>query len=248
MEDTTKLSQAHFEHLTVGSAITPDIVYERPYFTVESKHQWLQIDQKLSERQIRTPGIGYAVYRVARPEPYVYVLRPDHPRTPSGKPVKYEWPKGIPPCLDTLPRFAEALQDPHVPVWFVEGAKKADSLASHCPNIVPVNLNGVWGIRGTNTYGGKTTLIDFRDIAWNGRVVVIGYDSDVIRKPEVGQAADELIALLLARGAAEVSILALPQFEDEKLGIDDVFAQGKTFDWLKAHIVSQSEFHAMVRQ
>jgi hypothetical protein len=75
-----------------------------------------------------------------------------------------------------------ALRNPHIPLWFTEGAKKADALASaYGDAIIPININGVWGFRGTNSAGGKVALPDIDEIAWNGRAVVLAFDSDVAR-------------------------------------------------------------------
>ncbi|GAJ12525.1 unnamed protein product, partial [marine sediment metagenome] len=51
------------------------------------------------------------------------------------------------------------LGDPKIPIFFAEGTKKADSLASQ--GACAVALNGVWGFKGRNPFSGVTILTDF---------------------------------------------------------------------------------------
>lgn len=187
-------------------------------------------------------GLVIPIYRLGDPTPYTWVLRPDLPRSDtSGKPIKYEWPHAVAPVFDVLPRYAQALGDPNVPLWLTEGAKKADSLATAYDRaIVPVNLNGVYGWRGTNAQGGKTALADFELIAWEGRRVVIAPDGDVRHNKGVQGAVNRLARLLLARyGVAEVLVLHLPNAANgSKLGVDDFLAQGHDTQTLETHLTT----------
>jgi hypothetical protein len=242
MQHKATLDPEHWQQLTVGSAIAPEIIDERGYRTIHSKHEWKTLDYKLLERQIRTPGIGFPVYRLGNPNPHAMILRPDNPRTSRKdgreKPVKYEYPAGVSPCLDVLPSYREELKNPATDLWITEGAKKADSLATEFnTTIVPVNINGVWAWRGTNTYGGKLVLPDLDEVAINSRKIKLAFDSDVVRNLQVLNALQRFGYLLEARGAAEILVLILPQDGDEKLGVDDALALGWTQDQLCAHLV-----------
>ena len=144
-------------------------------------------------------------------------------RIVHGKPLKYETPRGARNVLDVPPRCHEKLADPRTPLYITEGARKADSAASQ--GLCCISLAGVWGWRGTNEQGGKTALSDWQQIALNGRLVYIAFDSDVSRKREVKNAMAALKAFLESRGAS-VRVLYLPDgASGEKTGLDDFFAR-----------------------
>lgn len=222
-----------------ASAISAAIRHQRGYGTVTDRAAWIALGGAPITGLHQYHGLAFPVYRLGRSEPYAWVLRPDYPRMRRGRPIKYEWPKGVAPCFDVLPHYRAALGDPHIPLWFTEGAKKADALATaYGDAIVPVNLNGVWGFRGTNRVGGKLVLPDIDEIAWNGRPVVLAFDSDVVRKAPVAAALRRLATLLIARGVAEVQMLVLPQIGDAKLGVDDFLGRGHPVPELESHLTT----------
>ena len=126
--------------------------------------------------------------------------RPDNPRLRRGKPAKYEMPMGQSNVLDVPPGVGGWLGDPAFDLWVTEGTKKADCGAVR--GLCIVALNGVWGWLGTNGSGGKTALPDWRDIALNGRRVILAFDSDVSRKQQDSSALREFAAWLKTKGAA----------------------------------------------
>ncbi len=205
---------------------------ERGYYTLYDAGDLAH----MAESQRRVPGIGIPIYRLGEVEPYTTMIRPDDPRTeikPDGrvKAVKYEWPARLPLCLDMLPRFRDALTDISQPLWFTEGAKKSDALASQEQAIVPISVNGVWGWMekdGKDADGNRYLLPDFRPIPLRGRDVVLAFDSDYAVNSHVRQALDEFARVLEARGA-RVGILQLPHLDDQKLGVDDALTDGWTF-------------------
>lgn len=230
------LSDGHRDQLN-ASAVSPDVQAERGYRTIAGLDEWLSLGRTPISKQFVHIGLAFPVYRLGNKQPYIWVLRPDHPRSIKGKTIKYEWPKGVPPCFDVLPRYRAALHKPQIPLWFTEGAKKADALASaYDEAIVPVNINGVWGFRGQNGDGGRVVLPDVDEIAWNGRPVVLAFDSDVARNSKVAAALRRLATLLLARGVADVQMLLLPQMGDGKVGVDDYLAAGHTTQELESHL------------
>jgi hypothetical protein len=154
-------------------------------------------------------------------------LKPDNPRLDEhGKPVKYESPRGVsnrayfPP--DTLP----VLADPGVPLVVTEGEKKA--AAADQAGFACIGLVGVWGwqkkrpIAPDGTKAPERELIDdLVAVAWEGRPVVIAYDSDLAEKYDVQLAAWELASVLRERGA-DVRLARLPAGpEGAKVGLDD---------------------------
>ncbi len=215
-------------HAPALPAISPDVAHERGYLHVTSLAQLKAHEARFLDRQQQTPGLLIPQYRLGLTPVHAWSLRPDKPRLDnSGSKVKYEHPAGVPLCLDVLPCYREALQDPTIPIWITEGAKKADALASAFgPAIVPININGVWGWRRKYKDGSSFPLDDFEAVAWDGRPVVLAFDNDVTRKPEVQQALRALTKHLKGEGAS-VRVLVLPD-DGEKLGVDDALAGGMT--------------------
>lgn len=242
------LSQSHLDHLH-ASAIDDIIIAERGYTTVAGRLAWEQLTgNAMLARGVHYDGIAFPAFRLGQ-SIYAWVLRPDQSRTRKGEPVKYEWPPTVTNTLDVLPRYHQALGDPRVPIWFTEGAKKADALASaYGQSIVPVNLNGVWGWRATNLAGGKITLPEIDEIAWNGREVVLAFDSDVIRKAQVMAALKRFAQLLAGRQIASVKVLILPDSPGGKTGVDDFLAQGHTIQELESHLLDLQTAQGLGRQ
>ncbi len=225
-------------NIVVPPGVSAEIAAERNYRRIESERQLSAYDHRLTERQCQIPGLLFPAYRLGASSPYTYVLRPDTPRVGyDGKLVKYEWPERVQLCLDMLPRYRDALADPTVPVWITEGAKKADALASAFEaEIVPINISGVWGWRHRSKDGASHPLDDLDAIAWAGREVVLAFDNDVIRKPEVQQALRALARHLIKERGASVRVLVLPQEGDQKIGVDDALAAGMPVDELQSYI------------
>jgi hypothetical protein len=73
----------------------------------------------------------------------------------------------------------------------------------------------VWNWRGRNRYGGKLAVGDWDDIALNDREVILAFDSDVVRKPDVHKALTRLSEFLKYRGA-DVRYLHLPYVGEGK--------------------------------
>lgn len=71
-------------------------------------------------------------------------------------------------------------------------------------------------------------LADWRDVALNGRRVIIAFDGDVARKREV-QKAMHALAQYLAYKGAKVEYLHLPDTAD-KIGLDDYLMSGHTVE------------------
>lgn len=225
-------------NLFIPPGSSPAIAGERNYRRIESQRQLAAYDHEFTERQQQIPGLLFPAYRLGDARPYTYVLRPDDPRMGyDGKMVKYEWPERVPLCLDVLPRYRDALQDPTIPIWFTEGAKKADALASvYGDTIVSINVNGVWGWRRQGKDGASHPLEDLDGIAWAGRRVILAFDNDVTRKPEVQKALRALERHLTKERGASVGVLILPYTDGEKMGVDDALAGGMTPDELRGYV------------
>jgi len=136
-------------------------------------------------------------------------FKPDSPRKDQrGRLIKYENPAAGRVIIDVPPICQPDLGNPDKPLWITEGAKKADSAASH--GLVCVSIPGVWCWRGTNEDGGLTALPDWDSIALNSRKIFLAFDSDVVIKPDV-QAALRRLANFLSARKAKVAIVHLPE-------------------------------------
>lgn len=226
------LSVKHRVELETGSAISPEIIAERDYFTATRAHE---LPAAFADYQCR-PGLVIPILDITG-KVVGWHLKADAPRrNKDGKPLKYDTAKDGRQCLDISLRVLPLLGDPSVPLWITEGEKKVDSGLSHrIPCIIGVL--GVWSWRGTNELGGKIALADWEGIALDGRVVVLAFDSDVVTKASVQAALNRLSAFLKLRGA-EVRYLVLPSTPDgTKCGLDDAFACGMQLAEVERHIV-----------
>ena len=238
-KDSAELLEAHLNHL-LGSAISRDVITERGYQSILSGRQLEKLG--FSSQQRRSPGILIPLHGTdGKPAGWQY--RPDHPRlNPGGKPVKYENPQGTGIRLDCPPRCQSMLGNPEIPIFFVEGVKKADSLASR--GCCAVTLSGVWNFKGRNALGGTTVLADFDYITFKGREVNICYDSDYRDNPSVNQALYRLAEHLRRKGCSRLNAICLPQgHEGKKTGVDDYLAEGHTVEEVLALATPVVEMH-----
>jgi len=200
-----ELLEKHLGHL-LASAISPDVIRERGYRSLLGKHDLKEL--AFSKVQQRCTGILMPLHGVDGTI-VGHQYRPDSPRVNAkGKPVKYENPTGSSVRLDVPSRCREHLGDPSVPLWFTEGVKKVDALAT--AGACAIGLTGVWGFKGKNPLGGTTVLADFDYITLKNRDVYLCFDSDSATNPHVGAALMRLKEHLSRKGA-RVRIIRLPQ-------------------------------------
>ncbi len=223
------LAEDHRASLKNASGLSEEVITARGYWTCDGDRETL--------RQMGFSGNSGRCLIAPRwnhkGEFAGNLARPDIPiPNREGKAAKYLLPKGATQTLDINPLVREKLDDPTIPLLFTEGAKKADSAASH--GLPCINLNGVSGHRGTNGLGGIATLTAFDDIPLKGkradgtkfgRIVCIVFDSDVTTNPKVEGEMLRLARVLSSRGAI-VKIVSLEAGPNgEKTGLDDFFAR-----------------------
>jgi len=200
-----ELLATHLDHL-LASAISSEVIRERGYRSLLGKHDLKEL--AFSKVQQRYPGILMPLHGVDGAA-VGYQYRPDSPRVNAkGKPIKYENPTGSSVRLDVAPRCLPQLGDPSVPVFFTEGVKKADALAT--AGACAVGLTGVWGFKGKNPLGGTVVLADFDYISLKDRCVYLCFDSDSATNPHVSAALMRLKEHLSRKGA-RVRVIRLPQ-------------------------------------
>lgn len=210
-----------------ASGVSVEIARERSYRTVDTKAMLKSMG--FGDAQQRTPALVIPL-RSVWGDNAGYQIRPDDPRYIGGRAVKYETVLGQKLVIDVHPRVRPHLGDPNVPLVITEGPIKGDALVT--AGACAVSLLGVWGWRGPNEAGGKVALADLEGIAWNGRHVLIAFDSDVAVKPAVAKAMARLAGMLRFRDA-QVYYAYLPSGElGAKNGVDDWLVQGHTLDEL----------------
>ena len=151
-------------------------------------------------------------------------VRPDKPRFSQKKPVKYESPAGRRNQVYFPPGVAELLADIGQAIIITEGEFKA--LASTQHGFACIGLVGVYGWAPKKK---ESLLPELERVAWQGRKVYIGYDSDITEKADVQEAESRLAAHLTNRGAI-VKVIRIPAGPPDasgtltKLGLDDYLA------------------------
>jgi putative DNA primase/helicase len=176
-------------------AIAPEVVAERGYWTAI---RWLELEGLRFRGTQKRPECFPALV-IPQHDPtgaYTYsVLRWDTPRlSPDGREIKYEQPARVGLRLDVPLRCLDGLRDSEQPLWWTEGAKKADALASR--GLVAVSTPGVDGWRSWSA------IPDLFGIPLRARPVYCAYDSDMLTKPAVRHAVVALAHWLQQKGAS----------------------------------------------
>jgi hypothetical protein len=233
--DTTahsnRLSDAHRQVLEGGSAIAREVLEERGVRSITGGRE---LPKGFSGRQRRRGGgILFIAHRPNGQTGYSFrpdALDPESPGRRYEQPCKaYGGPGNI---LDVHPSVRHLIADKSVPVIFVEGIKKADAIISAArregASVLVVAIFGVW-----NWLSDGEPIPDMFDIPVEGRKVTICFDSDMLRNPNVQDAANRLAGHLIGRGAG-VWITYLPdQADGSKTGADDFLAAGGTLAELR---------------
>ena len=214
----------HRDHLARDSGLRPEVIRERGYRSLppwELTRYGFPSDQAFKiAAEGGASGILIPQYGPDGSNDR-YVYRPDKPRlNDRGKPIKYEYPAGQGQRVDCPPRCWPKLADPNVPLWVTESnGKKSDSLAQ--AGFCAVGLNGGYGYKGRNQFGGVAWLADWDYIPTRGRKVIIAFDSDVTSNSDVRRARAILTEHFRRKGA-KVKWVTLPHKPNgDKMGVDD---------------------------
>jgi hypothetical protein len=214
---------ANHAALLAASAISPEVARERGYVSAGEKTRLERA--KFAKSQRIVPSLLIPIYGTDG-ELRLHQNRPDNPRLDNGKPRKYETPWRKPICLDVPRRVQAQLENPEIPLWITEGARKADAAVT--AGLCCIALIGVDGWQSNGV-----ALPDWKLVRLKGREVVIAYDSDVMSKPPVGKSLQRITTWLQFMGA-KVRHVILPQgMGDAKVGLDD-FLSGYPVEELAA--------------
>jgi len=114
------------------------------------------------------------------------------------------------------------VSDPHATLVITEGERKSLSATKHLPAYPAIGLQGVW-MFGSKKHN-QSLLAPLAQIAWEGRLVLIVFDSDVASNPQVALALNRLAATLADRGALVRIVLLTASPTGDKRGVDDYLA------------------------
>lgn len=225
------LSHRHEEMLFKESGNSPEVVAERG---VRTLRRGRELPEGFSWRQKRRgAGILFTIHRPNGKTSWSF--RPDAP-DPAKPGRKYEQPckvyGGPGNVLDVHPSLRHLIDDMSVPVMFVEGIKKADAITSAARaasvKVLVVAITGVW-----NWLSEGEPVPDMLDIPVSGRRTIVCFDSDMLRNPNVQEAAGRLAEHLVSRGALTWITYLHDKPDGSKVGADDFFVAGGTFTELK---------------
>jgi len=205
-----------------ASGLSESTIEARGYYT-ETEAEGLKSLGFNRNQSHLVPALVIPVRNVHR-ELVLHRIRPDEPRIhENGKPGKYESPAGAANVIDVPPPVAARLCDDLQALWFVEGEKKADSIAEL--GEVAVALLGVWAWKRD-----RVPLPDLDRIPIAGRDIRIAFDSDTAANPHVRRALVALAAYVAARGGQLLFGWMPPGPQGEKQGVDDLIARGATIE------------------
>src|SRR5918994_411427 len=228
---TRDLSPEHSRTLEEGSAIGGPEIAASGARTIRRASE---LSREFSSRQRRrAPGILFVTHRPNGESSYIF--RPDavDPEKPGHK---YELPcksRGAPGnTLDIPPSLHDLIEDISVPVIFVEGTKKMLSVATAARRegltVRVIAISGCW-----NWMAEGKPITDMFDIPVDGRSVTVTFDSDMLHKIEVQEAARALAEHLQDRGARVFITYFRDAPDGSKVGADDFFVASGTFSALR---------------
>jgi hypothetical protein len=224
---TTDLLAGHHRAQLDASGLTADVIAARGYWTAtpDDVERVKQIGHH-ADIVRHGPALMLPLHNV-HGSVALTIARPDTPRVDGkGKPRKYELPRAAKATLDVPPLVRGALGDPDVPLWIVEGQKKADAAVAHGAGCV-VAVLGVWMWK-------RHAIPAWDTVTLRGRTVYLTFDSDAATNPKVREARRRLRAFLGSR-EAHVRIVHLePGPDGQKVGLDDALTAGATLEVLAA--------------
>jgi len=232
--DKRTLTAEHVDQLH-ASGLTDETIELAGLYTETRAKAIAELLRRRSFPRHHGAGLVIPVVLPGADKPHEYRVRPNHPRTnKKGKPIRYEQAGGAELVLVYFPpraRRAGWYADTARPLLWTEGEKKA--LALDQLELTTIGLTGVWNWLdvGHRDQTGEWRLHPHirEHVTVAGRRHVIVFDADARTNDQVMHAAQRLVGVLTAAGAAEV-LFVVPPTREQK-GIDDylaAFGEGPT--------------------
>jgi putative DNA primase/helicase len=218
------LLDAHLEQLR-ASGLTDETIELANLYTETRFKALAELIRRRTYPRHQGAALVFPLYMPGATEPHAYRIKPNHPRTnKKGKPVRYEQPGGEHEVLVYFPpraRRGDWYRDTERALYWTEGEKKA--LALDQLDLTTVGLTGVWNWLDSKhrDESGEWRLHPHvrEHVTVAGRRHVIVFDADATQNDQVMRAAQRLVGVLTAAGAAEVLFVVPPSREHK--GIDD---------------------------
>ena len=233
---TRVLDSDHFEKV-IGSGLNAETINAAQFY---SEHDTGSLREKLNGSLATAPALMFPFFNQHGVRIEHTVARPS-----DARPAKYVQPKlkGSRVYFPPMPIVWKAVNSPGEVILITEGILKA--LAATQAGVPCIGLMGVWNglikITRDDATVERVLIEDLAEIDWKNRIVVIAFDFDTKRKPNVRYAEAELARVLSEQGA-NVVILKLPpgpidleSSTPEKTGLDDFIVRvgAKRFrEWL----------------
>lgn len=189
----------------------------------------LEVFERGALEEILPPGAGYRIPYFdregnLRTDMYRYRFLEDTRKKGFGalgsaKARRYSQPAGSPPGVYWPPFTAwhQIVADEAIPIIVTEGEKKA-AIATKM-GLPTIGLGGVWSFKSKSI--GVRLLPELESVLWEGRQVLVIYDSDAVVNADVCRAETALADELTRKGAL-VKLVRLPELQEgEKCGLDD---------------------------
>lgn len=237
------LTQHHLRELSEASRIAPEVIEARGYRSLDREREhssksgtaeWLRgmgFSRAATDPAATTlwPMLWIPTYRPTGEATGSGQIKPRNPlKKDGGRELKYISPTGKAVQLDVHPFHRDKSVDPLVPLWIVEGVKKADCLTSHLQG-GPKDGPMVVAIPGVYNWRTRTQALgDWEDIVLRGREIFICFDADARRNRMVAEAMRRFGNWLRSKGAAKVTYVLPPAEVNgrEVKGVDDFVAAG----------------------
>lgn len=217
-----QLSDDHLQLLLVESKISPKVIAQRGYRSINSHAELQRLGFQRNQGNI--PALLIPIYGIDG-EVTLYQIRPDQPRSTSdGQLAKYEVPKKSKLKVDIPPGCLTLVRDPKQPLVICLGMRSADAGASK--DIACLAL--------LHPRGWKSSPEVWNRLHLNGRQVLIVLDSTADKAKETLYSIAELSDFLRKQEAVVTVKVLPPDAENKRQNLDDYLAQGYSFDDLVA--------------
>lgn len=231
--DDRELSIEHQRILTGESAIDPDVIIGRGYYSLS-----LPQVMELVNLEVLDSSALSALSWLAIP-----LWKPDG--TKHGEVVrlygskqkfKYLWPTGLRLSFDIHPDCLPHVHNIEYDVVITEGIKKGDAILSAArredKKLIVLSTNGCYGWRA-RIDGHSVATPDYLDLAWEDRRVFVISDSDYRSNDQVSTGWNECVRYTAGKtGDHRTFLIVVPPLGEAKQGADDYLLSGKSLDSL----------------
>lgn len=239
-----ELSTEHLHILTDESAIDPDIIIGRGYYSLDRSQVTELVNlEVLSPNALKAMGwMSIPLYRPDR-QKHGELLR----LFGANLRQKYLWPSGLRLAFDVHPDYLDAVKDPNIDIVITEGVKKGDAILSAArregKDLVVLSTNGCEGWRA-KIDGLRQATPDYFDVVWEDRRVLVISDSDYRSNDNVAYGWNECVRYTAGKtGEHRTFLVVVPSIGEAKQGADDYLASGKSLDSLMG--LMQTPRHAV---